>query len=158
MNFIESTCIVSVNIFIIITGYFMINKEFIKLSKVIQLIFITIFYGIAIYLILLLTNISNISIDSLLTFVKSITDSWFITTYVILFLCIPFINKLIKNLSKKSYRNLLIILIFFFSVWPSIWTFITVNDGGYGIINFLLMYLIGGYLKLYCNEKEERKK
>lgn len=158
LNFTESICIVSVNVFVIITGYFMVSKNFIKISKILQLILTTFFYGVIIYLVLLITQYSSFNIENIKTFIKSITDSWFITTYIILYFLIPFINKLINMLSKKNFEILLIILIFFFSIWPSVWTFITINDGGYGIINFILMYLIGAYIRLYWDEVNCTKK
>lgn len=45
-------------------------------------------------------------------------------------------------------------MVIFFSLWPTIFTKITVNDGGYGIINFILLYLIIYYIKKYTNYTE----
>lgn len=158
LNFAEAAFRPSVNVFVIITGYFMISKNSIKLSKIIQLIYITVFYGVIIYFIVIATKLYDLNIESLKIFIKSITDSWFITTYIILYLLIPFINKLVKILSKKNFEILLLVITFFFSIWPSIWTSITVDDGGYGIINFIFMYLIGTYIKLYKDDIKGIKK
>ena len=158
IHFIESVCIVSVNIFIIITGYFMAKKKTIKVSKIINLVSIVVFYGIVIYLISVLIGTEKINIESVKKFIQSIADSWFITIYCILYLLIPFINKLIDSISKKNFKILLGILIFFFSVWPSVWSKTTVADGGYGIINFIIMYLIGAYIKLYMDEINVKNK
>ena len=50
VNFIYSLSIVAVNVFIIITGYFSYKKRSVKVSKVIHLFSLCIFYGVLIYL------------------------------------------------------------------------------------------------------------
>lgn len=43
------------------------------------------------------------------------------------------------------------ILVLFFSVWPSFFSAAPRNDQGYGIINFVLLYIIGDYIKKYIS-------
>lgn len=158
IHYIESLCIIAVNVFIIITGYFMVSKNSIKISKVVKLINIIVFYGVIIFFLSLMIGKAKIDFNGLNQFLKTITDSWFITIYCILYLLIPFINKLINSISKKNYKILFAILIFFFSIWPSVWSKITVSDAGYGIINFFILYLIGAYIKLYLKDIYVRDK
>ena len=153
-NFIESAFIIAVNVFIIITGYFMINKNEISVKKVYHLLSICIFYGIVIFVILLAIGKIQLNLSSIKNLIYTIDNRWFIVIYCILYLLIPFINKLLKSISKKQFQMLLGILIFFFSIWPTFFTNITVNDNGYGIINFIILYLIGGYIKLYKDDKK----
>lgn len=102
-NFLEYFCVVAVNVYILITGYFMINKER-KLSKIINLELQLLFYTIFIYLALLLTNQVGFSIkDMIRVLVPFLTCAyWFMSSYILLYLLIPFINKLITNMNKKS--------------------------------------------------------
>lgn len=66
------------------------------------------------------------------------TDSyWFITYYLLLYISIPFINGLVKNLKKKELVALILLLIIIFSILP--------NKYGW----FVTVYLIGGYFRLY---------
>lgn len=44
-HLLESFCIIAVNVFILITGYFSVNKTNISVSKVIRLLLIMIFWG-----------------------------------------------------------------------------------------------------------------
>ena len=74
---------------------------------------------------------------------------WFVRTYIILFLISPFLNKGLRELSKKSFEKILFILILFFSIWPSFFPYPPVTDDGYGIINFVLLYTIGAYIRLH---------
>lgn len=82
--------------------------------------------------------------------------NWFVVIYSILYLSIPFINNMVSNISQRNYKILLVINIIFFYVWPTFLNNLTIKDNGYGIINFIVLYLIGGYLKLYS--RKERNK
>ena len=50
INIIESYSIIAVNLFIIITGYFMYNNTKINFNKIIRIIGIAYFYGVILYL------------------------------------------------------------------------------------------------------------
>lgn len=66
-----------------------------------------------------------------------------------MYLLIPFLNKIINNISQNSYKTLLVIGLIFFYFWPSFYTKITVSDAGYGIVNFVYLYFIGAYIRKY---------
>ena len=149
VNFFESISIVCCNVFIIITGYLCINKDHIKIRKVFDILFMLITYGIIIFIISLLLKIQFFNFNTILIFVKSITSRWFVTNYIILYLLIPLINKFVKQLDKKEYIYLIFILVLFFSIWPTFFDNVTLKDNGYGIINFFILYLIGGFIKLF---------
>lgn len=92
----------------------------------------------------------NINLSLIFKIFKSATNQWFVIIYCILYMLIPFLNKLIKNINQKEYKVLLLIGLFFFYFWPSFYTKVTVNDGGYGIVNFIYLYFIGAYIRKYC--------
>ena len=153
INFIESLCIVAVNVFIIITGYFSYKKNSIKVSKVIHLLSLCIFYGIVIYLSLIIFKKVIINKESIEILIKTIFNRWFVLAYIVLYLLIPFLNKLIKNLSKKSLKTLIIINNFFFYFIGTFYINTLIHDNGYGITNFISLYLIGAYIGKYCDKK-----
>ena len=151
-NFLEYFCVVAVNVYILITGYFMINKER-KLSKIIDLELQLLFYTIFIYLALIFTNQINFSIkDSIRVVAPFLTCAyWFMSSYILLYLLIPFINKLTANMDKKEYRNILLILTPLLTIIASflpIRSVININNG-YSVIWFIYLYLLGGYIKMY---------
>lgn len=150
-NFVESLSIVAVNTFILITGYFSNKKDSVKVSKVINLFYICAIYGILIFGTYFVFT-KNISFGILKEFIKTIFDRWFVVIYSILYLLISYLNKLINSLDKEKLKILIIINTLFFYVWFTIFTNTTIKDGGYGIINFINLYLIGAYIKKYKDE------
>ena len=147
-HFIQSLCIVAVNAFIIITGYFSYKKDNVKVSKVIYLFYVCLIYGLLIFGIYLLLG-NKVNANALIELIKTIFDRWFVVIYSILYLLIPFINKLIGSLNKRQLETLIIINIFSFYVWFTVFTNTTIKDGGYGIVNFITLYLIGAYIHKY---------
>lgn len=156
--FLEGLFHTSVNCYILITGYFMVNKKSVSLSKVVNLLMMIVFYGAAHYSVSLLFGWQMFSITG---FVKGVIPvlaglKWFIVMYIILYLLIPYINLALNNMSKKGIQTYLVIALFFFSLWPSILPGAPNADGGYGIINFVVLYSIGYYLrKHYVAEKSK---
>ena len=45
---------------------------------------------------------------------------WFMTCYIILMLFSPYLNKLIKGLSKKSFSKIVLLSLFLWSIVPTI--------------------------------------
>lgn len=152
VHFIESACIVAVNVFVLMTGYFMINKDEIKTSKALKLFYLSFFYGIIIFLTCIMLDIIDFNLTTVKRCIHTITDRWFVVIYCILYLLIPYINKFINSINQKQFNVLLVTLIIFFYIWPTFWTDITIKDMGYGIVNFIVLYLIGAYIKLYYSE------
>lgn len=105
IRFIESACIIAVNVFILITGYFMNERKKIKISKVINLLCILFFYNVSIYAIALISKLTTFNLTSLKEFIATCVNggAWFVINYVILYLLIPYINIIINNISKKQY-------------------------------------------------------
>ena len=156
-HFIEALCIVAVNVFIIITGYFSCKKTSIKISKPINLFILSVFYGITISIGVIFTtniDINNSAINRIFT---TSFSRWFVLIYCILYLLIPYINKFIKSLTQKQYEILLIINTIFFYIWPTIFTTTTIADNGYGIVNFINLYMIGAYIKIYKDKYIPKK-
>lgn len=148
---------ISVNCFVLISGYFSINSKQVNYDRIIKIWFQTFFYSIIIYL--LLSSIGIIPFKFITT-IKTLlpictTQYWFITMYIPLMLIGPYISKIIKGNSKKD--NIKILLIFSFMTL----TFISLtskglyfplgklNTVGYNFIWFIYLYIVGGYIKLY---------
>lgn len=155
-HWLESLCIIAVNIFVIITGYFSYKKEDIKAAKVVNLVAIMIFWGLILSLITVWVLKPQIITTGVMKDVlESATNQWFVIIYCILYLLIPFLNKIINGINQSSYKWLLAIGLFFFYFWPSFYTKITVNDAGYGITNFVYLYFVGAYISKYHKEDKE---
>jgi len=149
---LESAFIVGVNCFVLITGYFMIEKKSMSMNRVIELLIIMLFYALVFYLFSLSIGLIQWNAKELLkTMTPFFYDNrrWFIKTYIILYMLSPFLNIVINTLDQKNYKILLCILLILFSVWPSFFPGAPSNDYGYGIITFVILYAIGGWLRKY---------
>ncbi len=158
LMFIYSLIIVHVNSFVLLTGYFKYDKK-IKLSKVISLNNTTWFYKVLFLVIVLLTGIdlaypitATDKIRTLLPIDYGIY--WYINTYIVLYLISPILNKVINNVNKKQYFNIIIILLFIISVIPTLTGDIAIYTNlGRSVGTFILLYFIGAYIKKYPIEE-----
>lgn len=103
---------IGVNIFLIISGYFLINKDF-KPSRLIKLALEIFFYSSIIYLLFLITGQIEFSFESLVhNFFPILTlRYWFITPYFIVYLLSPLINKFLNKINKKQHLLVIILLV-----------------------------------------------
>lgn len=155
-HLLESFCIIAVNVFVIITGYFSCKKDNIKISKVIKLYSISIFYGVLISIIVILFTKKALNLHLIKQLIETTFSRWYVVTYCILYLLIPFINKLISSITKRELETILIINAIVFYLWPTFFTTTTIQDGGYGITNFINLYMIGAYIYLYKNNYKNK--
>ena len=149
--FIEALSIIAVNCYVLINGYFLIKSKF-KWKKVLQLWLETLFYSVFIYIVIIALGLKEISVKGIIFSLFPILtkEYWFINIYLVMYILSPFINKLINSLDKKEYQKLIIILLICFSIisiLPDEYTLDTSH--GYGIIWFICLYLIAGYIRIY---------
>ena len=163
-RFTEILTIIACNLFVLISGYFLCKSNKIKIRKIVDIVILLLFYGIVIFAVSIFTGLTVFNKETLKLMFLTIDDRWFINIYVLLYILHPYINKIISNINKKQHTMLIIICVCFFSVWSSILkpqgilnlnTF--VSDGGYGIINFIMLYFIGAYIRLYFDDKKMNK-
>ena len=144
-------CIVHVNSFVLVTGYFQHDKEF-SLKKFLKLFNMQWFYKVVIVLLLSFFGILSLSKVEILREVLpigSFTNYWFMKCYLVLYLISPFLNKFIKSISQQEHRKCLLICFLLFSVIAYITNNAAVNNGGSTIIQFIFLYLLGAYLNKY---------
>ena len=146
-----------INCFLLITGYFMC-KSSITVKKYMKLILEVLFYRIAIAGIFWITGYTEFSFSELLQTMIPVTDisDGFTSTYLIFFLCIPFLNILIHNMSQKQhiYCVLLVSFIYvFFGTFKMIFH-VTMNYVSW----YMVVYLIAAYVRIYPHEIFEKVK
>ncbi len=141
-----------VNIFVLIGAYFLVDKDF-KLSKTIKLILQVFFYSMLFYLTFTLFGGYNFSVQEFFANFFSVTVGkyWFITAYLIMYCLSPFINKLIKQLSQKEHKILIIFLLFIQCIVGIVYRNYLSNVGW-----FITLYLIAAYLKMYPNDDSKK--
>ncbi|MBR6950001.1 MAG: acyltransferase family protein [Bacilli bacterium] len=146
LQFIGSCGKISVNLFILISGYFLINSKSVKINKFLKLIFQILFYLIVILAFCLLFKIIPINTFDLKNYLLKYNDWWFARSYLALYLIHPYVSLFLNSLSKEKYRNLLIFSFIFLSIIPTI-TNIKFDEGN--LIWFIFIYSLGGYISKY---------
>lgn len=158
---LEGICFVAVNIYVLITGYFLCTSKA-NLKKIILLWLQIVFYSISIYFILCLFGFVSINFTNLLKAFTPITSTmyWFATVYICLYILSIFLNKFLKNLNKKEHLTLIIFLFIMFSFIPTISIYgAWLNFGnGYGIAWFIVLYVVAAFIRKYYKTKNISKK
>lgn len=159
---LENIFICAVDLFVIISAYYLSSTSKRKISKIVELYFEMVFVNLLYYFIGPKIGIeTSQSIGYLL--VCFLPNNWFFILYSILYLISPYLNIIIEKLDKKEYKKLLILLFVIFSVWTHIVDYLSLlgdfkqmssiglfgNQDGYTIVNFVLLYMIGGYIKKF---------
>lgn len=151
--FLEISCMVAVNLYVLISGYFLVDGKF-SWKKVLKLCIDTWFYSLS-FLILELIFGNGTSIKEILCGVFPILLKvyWFVTIYIFMYIMSPYLNILINNMNKIKHFTLCLILIIIFSCLHLFLPPMGLLNpqGGYGIIWFITLYLIAGYIKRYVN-------
>lgn len=140
---------IGVILFILISGYFMVeNHRSFKFSKLLILYFQVLFYSVGVYGIFLVLGYETFSFKELIKnlFPFVFHRYWFVTAYMILYIISPYINKLLNSLTRNEYLRYLLVMFLFTSVLP---TFMKRDFYGNELIQFVLFYSIGGYLRKY---------
>lgn len=137
-----------INCFVLITGYFMCMST-ITLRKFLKLILQVYFYDIVINAIFAITGYHEFTLKESLMILwplKGISDG-FTSCFLMFYLCIPFLNAMIHNISKRQHQMLIALLLFGFSIvaLPPLLLPVTFNY----VTWFCVLYLISSYLRLY---------
>lgn len=140
-----------VNCFVLISGYFLINSKF-KAIRVVRLFVETIFYCFIISFIFALTT-HDVSVGTLIKsafpFAPTKFSYWFINKFLALLLLQPFLVCLVKQLNKKQFKYLLIILYLINSEFVMFFPFAKLFNNGFSLPWMITVFLTGGYIKLY---------
>lgn len=152
VRFTYMLCQVCVNIYVMLSGYFMVNSKF-RLHKLVTLWMEAAFYAFVLKLIFMLTGATPFSLLSLAScFFPILTGRyWFLTIYVGMYLISPFLNILIHAMNKQQHCLLNLCLFAIMSVWSSLHPSIAGmnSGGGWGLAWFVVMYLAAAWLRLY---------
>lgn len=167
--FIESVFVCAVDLFMIISGYFMFPSKKRYIWKPIQLIIQVMIFSVAKYI--FIQGILNGSFEIVELIRSLIPSNYFVILYIVVFFVSPYINILFDNIDEKQAFKLMIVLITLFSVYPTIVDIlreVTKNEFtglssigaygsqyGYSAINFILCYCVGAYIKK--NENQLKK-
>lgn len=149
---VQSFSVVHVNCFVMIAGYFAIDKEF-KTERLVRIWKQVAFYSVLICLIYaVFAEITGKDIVQAVLPISSRTY-WFASVYMGLMLLMPFLSMLALRLSRQQYRYLLAVLTLILSVNHMIFRVDTYGSyAGRELSWFLFLALLAGYIKIHTRQ------
>lgn len=142
----EALCVVAVNVFILLSGFFGIK---LRGERLVDLLFQSMFYGAIAYLLgnLLLAGEGfqlNGFIGSSIPLVNS--SGWFLPAYVGLMLLSPLLERALQALSTRELGGYLLLYYTLHTIWVFGFKSMEGSDG-YSTFSFIGIYLLGAYLR-----------
>ena len=153
-HFIEAFCIVAVNCYVLLSGYFLMESAW-RPGRVASLAAQILFYSVLIPIMLICVgalSFNDLTVYDWLTYILPIETEhyWFATAYLIMYLFAPLLAAGIRAVEKRTLQIIIVVLLFYFSVWKSILpVVITTDRHGYEYGWLLYLFLIAAYIRLY---------
>lgn len=172
LYFLESLVACAVDLFVLITGYFLSDAKRVRLIKPVMLVVQVVVFSEFFYLLEVWLGQKAFSVS---TAVKMLIPyNWFVFLYCTLYLISPYLNILLCSLPDKVLKKMVALLFVLFSVYPTLLDFLeqvtgssrsglsTIgldgSGGGYTIVNFVFIYILGAFLKKNTIISGNRKK
>lgn len=135
-----------VNIFVLISGYFLINSKF-SLKRILRLCAAILFYSVSIYLIFVAAGkeISDWKNFLYALFPVSANQYWFMSSYIFTVILAPFINLALKSCDAKGHIALIAVLLVIQTLITPIFGHNYISDTGW----FVTLYIIAAYIRLH---------
>lgn len=151
---LETLSIAAVNIYMLISGFFLVSAEF-KSRRLLDLLLQVFFYSLTIPIFLILTgnlSLGDLTIHKLLYYLlpTQMIHYWFVTAYVGMYLFAPLLSAAVRTITQKQLKTIILLLLIFYSVYKSILPVrLEMDNLGYDSIWFMCVFLIAAYIRLY---------
>lgn len=144
------------NIFVLISGYFLIKSPGIKFFKLFNLWIRAVFYLLLLFALSVGTGIYAFSFEHLTDCFMPITKGpwWFVSIYFLMYLLHPYLNMFLCSLSRDEYKKFLLAIGLYFSII----LVMTDSDVGHSqLAMFICVYSFAGYIRLWADDFGSRK-
>ena len=151
---LEAFCIVAVNVYMMISGYFLCESSF-KLSRLLTLWLQLWLYSVGIGVLAAVTGIvpaAEVSTHYYLTLLFPVTMGhyWFLTAYLFLYILLPFVGMGLRRMTKQQFQVALVLLFVTFCLLKSVLPFRLEEDGkGYDCLWYLCVFCAAAYLRRF---------
>ncbi len=153
-SFIEMGGNLGVDVFVLISGYFLVTDSgrLFNTTRILKFWGQVAAYSIGIYALLCIVGISELSVVQCIKALFPITLEawWFASAYFVLYLLHPFLNMLLRNLERKTYQALLVMLLF---IWCIIPTLTGAKYQSNSLLWFVTLYFVAGYMRLHSTKQ-----
>lgn len=151
----------AVNLFVMISGFFLCNTDYRQVNKIVGLIVQFVFFRSVLYILLAIIKGTPLGFVSILNLLLPV--NYYIVLYSVLYIISPYLNIVIRNLDIRAFGKFVMLLFILFSVETWIvdvlqritdesyvgLSSIGLNgsQNGFTIINFIVCYYIGAYVR-----------
>ena len=148
IQFIQIGGKIGVNVFVLISGYFLVSAKLPKISKTLKLWLQVFTYSIVLFAVFTLAGIQPFGIKAFIQHIFPILYGqwWFASSYFILYLAAPYLNILLNALTRSSYTKMLILFGVCWCILPTV-TGCTLESNN--LLWFIFLYALAGYLRIY---------
>lgn len=138
------------DIFMIITGYFMITSK-VHWKRIVMLLLTMFFYSWIIAGFFYGVIGWPLTAKEISKYAVPIWSgvNWFVGCYIVFVCFVPFVNLFIQKMTERQYVSFMILFYIMFRVIPR-FSGETYLSGGF--VQFFIMYLVGAYIRLYGNK------
>ena len=146
-SIINCFLIAAVNTFIFISGYWGIK---LKLRSIFLFVVQAVFYSVSLFLLFSFINPNTWSWKELIFSFFPISNFvwWFISAYLCLYFLSPLLNKGVEMIDRRQMNIVLGGFLFFDCISGGVF-YSTISLNGYNFFHFIVIYLIGQYMKTY---------
>ncbi|MDE7360163.1 MAG: acyltransferase [Lachnospiraceae bacterium] len=151
---LEAFCIVAVNCYVLLSGYFLAEPGW-KPGRIGTLLCQVLFYSLLIPVFLFVlgaVSVSQLGVYDWIGFIFPLGTEhyWFATAYLFMYLFAPFLAAGIEKMDRRELQIALIFLLVFFSLEKTILPMRLVTDHyGYDFGWFLCLFVVAGYIRKY---------
>lgn len=151
---LEAFCLVAVNCYVLISGYFLVESDW-KPGRVVSLLCQVLFYSMFIPIVLIITGVipaNDISLYEWIEYAFPINTEhyWFATAYLMMYLFAPLLAAGIRQMDKRQLQIVTGLLLFFVSFVKSIVPIVFATDRyGYDFGWFLCLFVLAGYIRRF---------
>lgn len=145
--FAEQLCIICVNVFILISGWFGIRPS---IKGGLSLLFQVFFYHVLIVLLFLCLG-ETISLKQVIEGFYFGNPYWFVVSYLVLYALSPILNAFIKTSTPRIYASTLIAFFLLEFIYGWICNIAGFNYG-YSTISFIGLYLLAQFVRIHSHK------
>ena len=151
---LECFCIVAVNVYMFLSGYFLCMSDF-RPSRLIRLWLQVWTYSVFFGLLGAFTGImKETAFDThfilTLFFPVSMDHYWFMTAYLFLYVLLPFVGFAVRKMTKRQMQIAVLTMLFVFSLQKSVLPVRLEADGqGYDCLWYLCVFVAAAYVRRF---------
>lgn len=151
---LESFCIAAVNLYMLISGYFLCTSHF-KPSRLLRLLGQVWIYSVSFGLLGALTGViaeTPVDVHYFLTllFPVSMEHYWFMTAYCFLYLMLPFVGMAVKGMTKSQMKLAAGALLIAFCLLKSVLPVrLDTDQKGYDCLWYLCVFVTAAYVRRF---------